>query len=161
MLKRFKQRFQASSLEGGVDLSTKEIKKIHIDLTQQLHTVEEAILSAIDQNNYTLFSDLVLERKRISIVIDTVETTLDQTHRRRFFSSTAIATLSTKLDDSLSSINNTSRNITGTVINRAAKGLAYSSQLSEKMQHVLQQSSTRLSQLSEQVIHQTKERKNK
>lgn len=161
MLKRFKQRFQASSLKDGVDLSTKEIKEIHMDLTQQLHTVEEAILRAIDRNNYTLLSDLVLERKRISIAIDTVETTLDQTHRRRFFSSTAIATLSTKLDDSLSSINNTARNITGNVINRAAKGLTYSSQLSEKMQHSLLQSSTRLSQISEQVIYQTKERKDK
>ena len=130
-----------------------------MDLTHQLQTVEEALLHAIDRNNYTLFSDLVIVRKQISIAIDTVETTLD--HRRRFFSSTAIATLSTKLDDSLSSINNTSRRITGNVINRAAKGLAYSSQLSEKMQHSLQQSSTRLSQLSEQVIQQTKERKNK
>lgn len=161
MLKRFKQRFQASSLEDGVDLSLKEIKELHMDLTQQLRTVEEAILRAIDRNSYTLLSGLVLERKRISIAIDTVETTLNQTHRRRFFSSTAIATLSTKLEDSLSSINNTSRNITGNVINRAAKGLAYSSQLSEKMQYALQESSTRLSQLSEEVIHQTKERKNK
>ncbi|MGN7479822.1 hypothetical protein ACTHOQ_18535 [Solibacillus silvestris] len=161
MLKRFKQRFQVSSLEDGVDLTTKEIKELHMDLTQQLQTVEEAVLIAIDRNNYTLFSDLVIERKRISIAIDTVETTLDQTHRRRFFSSTAIATLPTKLDDSLTSINNTSRIITGNVINRAAKGLAYSSQLSEKMQHSLEQSSVRLSQLSEQVIHQTKERKNK
>lgn len=161
MLKRFKQRFQASSLEEGVDLTTKEIKELHMDLTQQLHTVEEAILSAIDRNNYTLLSDLVIKRKRISIAIDTVEATLDQTHRRRFFSSPDIAALSTKLNDSLSSINNTSRNITGNVINRAAKGLAYSSQLSEQMQHTLQQSSTRLFQLSEQVIHQTKERKNK
>ncbi|WP_342535213.1 hypothetical protein MHI04_22360 [Lysinibacillus sp. FSL K6-1151] len=161
MLKRFKQRFQASSLGDGVDLSMKEIKELHMDLTQQLHIVEEAILRAIDRNSYTLLSDLVLERKRISIAIDTVETALDQTHRRRFFSSTAITTLSTKLDDSLSSINNTSKNITGNVIDRAAKGLAYSSQLSEKMQYALQQSSTRLSQLSEQVIHQTKERKNK
>ncbi len=159
MLKRFKQRFQTSSLEDGVNLSTKEIKELHMDLTQQLQTVEEAILRAIDRNNYTLFSDLVIVRKRIHIAIDTVETTLDQAHRRRFFSSTA--TLSTKLDDSLSSINNTSRNITGTVINRAAKGLAYSSQLSKKMQHALQQSSTRLSQLSEQVIQQPKEPKNK
>lgn len=161
MLKRFKQRFQASSLENGVDLTTKEIKELHMDLTHQLQTVEEAVLIAIDRNNYALFSDLVIERKRISIAIDTVETTLDQTHRRRFFSSTDIAALSTKVNDSLSSINNTSRNITGSVINRAAKGLAYSSQLSEKMQHALQQSSTRLSQLSEQVINQTKERKNK
>lgn len=161
MLKRFKQRLQASSLEDGVDLTTKERKELHTDLTQQLQTVEEAILRAIDRNNYTLFSDLIIARERIHIAIDTVETTLDQTHRRRFFSSTAIATLSTKLDDSLSSINNTSRNIAGTIINRAAKGLAYSSQLSEKMQHAFQQSSTRLSQLSEQVIHQTKERKNK
>ncbi len=161
MLKRFKQRFQATSLEDGVDLTTKEIKVLHNDLTQQLHTVEEAILRAVDRNNYTLLSDLVIERKRIHIAIDTVKTTLDQTHRRRFFSSTAIATLSTKLDDSISSINNTSRSITGNIINRAAKGLAYSSQLSEKMQHSLQQSSTRLSQLSEQVNHQTKERKNK
>ncbi|MCS1384397.1 hypothetical protein NXZ75_19560 [Lysinibacillus sphaericus] len=161
MLKRFKHLVQASSLEDGVDLTTKEIKELHMDLTQQLHLVEEAILRAIDRNNYTLFSDLIIERKRIHVVINTIETTLDQTHRRRFFSSTAVATLSTKLDDSLSSINNTSRNITGTVINRVAKGLAYSSQLSEKMQHALQQSSTRLSQLSEQVIHQKKERKNK
>ncbi|MGE7910782.1 hypothetical protein [Lysinibacillus xylanilyticus] len=161
MLKRFKHLVQASSLEDGVDLTTKEIKELHMDLMHQLHLVEEAILRAIDRNNYTLFSDLIIERKRIHVAIDTVETTLDQTHRRRFFSSTAVATLSTKLDDSLSSINNTSRNITGTVINRAAKGLAYSSQLSEKMHHALQQSSTRLSQLSEQVIHQTKERKNK
>lgn len=161
MLKRFKQRFQASSLENGVDLTTKEIKELHMDLTHQLQTVEEAVLIAIDRNNYTLFSDLVIERKRISIAIDTVETTLNQTHRRRFFSSTAIDTLSTKLEDSLTSINNTSRNITSNVIDRAAKGLAYSSQLSEKMQHALQQSSTRLSQISEQVIHQTKERKNK
>ncbi len=161
MLERFKQRFQVSSLEDGVDLTTKEIKELHMDLTQQLHTVEESILRAVDRNNYTLLSDLVLERKRISIAIDTVETTLDQTHRRRFFSSTAIATLSTKLDDSLTSINNTSRNITSNVIDRAAKGLAYSSQLSEKMQRALHQSSTRLSQISEQVIHQTKERKNK
>lgn len=161
MLKRFKQRFQASALEDGVDLTTKEIKELHLDLTQQLQTVEEAVLIAIDRNNYTLLSDLVIERKRISIVIDTIETALDQTHRHRFFSSTAIATLSTKLEDSMSSINNTSRNITGNVIDRAAKGLAYSSLLSEKMQHALQQSSTRLSQLSKQVIHQTKERKNK
>lgn len=161
MLKRFKQHFQAPSLEESVDLTTKEIKELHMDLMQQLHTVEEAILSAIDRNNYTLLSDLVIERKRISIAIDTVETILDQTHRRRFFSSPDIAALSTKLNDSLSSIHNTSRNITGNVINRAAKGLAYSSQLSEKMQHTLQQSSTRLFQLSEQVIHQTKEPKNK
>lgn len=128
-----------------------------MDLTQQLQTVEEAVLIAIDRNNYTLLSDLVIERKRISIVIETVEKTLDQTHRRRFFSSTAIATLSTKVDDSLISISNTSRNITSNVLNRAAKGLAYSSQFSEKMQHSLQQSSTRLSLLSEQVINQTKE----
>lgn len=161
MLKRFKQRFQASSLEDGVDLTAKELKELHNDLTQQLQTMEAKILRAIDQNNYTLLSDLVIERKNINFAIDTVKTTLDQSHRRRFFSSTAITTLSTKLDDSLSSINNTSRNITGNVINRAAKGLAYSSQLSEKMQHSLQQSSTRLSQLSEQVIQQTKERKNK
>lgn len=161
MLKRFKQRFQTSSLEDGVNLSTKEIQELHMDLTQQLQTVEEAILRAIDRNNYTLFSDLVIERKRIHIAIYTVETTLEQAHRRRFFSSTAVATLSTKLDDSLSSINNTSRNITGTVINHAAKGLAYSSQLSEKMQHALQQSSTRLFQLSEQFIQQPKEPKNK
>lgn len=157
MLKRFKQRFQASPLEEGVDLSTKEIKEIHLDLTQQLYKLEEAILRAIDRNNYTLLSDLVVERKRISIAIDIVETTLDQTHRRRFFSSTAIAKLTTKLDDSLTSINNASKNITANVINRAAKGLAYSSQLSGKMQHSLRQSSTRLSQLSEQVIQQTKE----
>lgn len=143
MLKRFKQRFQTSSLEDGVDLSTKEIKELHMDLTQQLPTVEEGILRAIERNNYSLFSDLIIERKRIHIAINTVETTLDQTHRRRFFSSTAIATLSTKLDDSLSSINNTSRNITGNIINRAAKGLAYSSRLSEKVQYSLQQSSTR------------------
>lgn len=161
MLKRFKQRFQASSLEDGVDLSLKEIKELHMDLTQQLHTVEESILRAVDRNNYTLLSDLVIERKRISIAIDTLETTLDQTHRRRFFSSADIAALSTKVNDSLSSINNTSRNITGSVINRAAKGLAYSSKLSEQMHHALQQSSTRLTQLSEQVIQQTKERKNK
>ncbi|WDV06151.1 hypothetical protein [Lysinibacillus irui] len=157
MLKRFKQRFQASPLEEGVVLSTKEIKEIHLDLTQQLHKLEEAILRVIDRNNYTLLSDLVVERKRISIAIDIVETTLDQTHRRRFFSSTAIAKLTTKLDDSLTSINNASKNITANVINRAAKGLAYSSQLSGKMQHSLRQSSTRLSQLSEQVIQQTKE----
>ena len=161
MLKRFKQRFQAASLEDGVDLTAKEIKELHNDLTQQLNTIEEAILCAVDRNNYTLLSDLVIERKRIHIAIDTVETTLGKTHRRRFFSSTAIATLSTKLDDSLSSINNTSRNITGNVIYRAAKGLAYSSQLSEKMQHALQLSSIRLSQLSEQVTNQIKERKNK
>jgi len=161
MLKRFKQHFQASSLEDGVDLTTKEIKELHMDLNHQLQTVEEAILRAIDRNNYTLFSDLVIERKRISIAIETVETTLDQTHRRRFFSSKAFATLSTKLDDSLTSINNTSRSITVNVINRAAKGLTYSSQLSEKMQYSLEQSSARLSQLSEQVIRQTKERKNK
>ncbi|WP_339196691.1 hypothetical protein MKY27_17725 [Solibacillus sp. FSL R5-0449] len=161
MLKRFKQRFQASSQEDGVDLSTREIKELHLDLTQQLQTVDEKILRAIDRNNYTLFSDLIIERKRIHLAIHTVETALDQTNQRRFFSSIAIATMSTKLEDSLSSINNTSRNITGNVINRAAKGLAYSSQLSEKMQHALQQLSTRLSQLSEQVIHQAKERKNK
>ncbi|MBD8033809.1 hypothetical protein [Solibacillus merdavium] len=161
MLKRFKQRFQASSLEDGVDLSRKEIKELHIDLTHQLQTVEEAVLIAIDRNNYTLFSNLVIERKRISIAIDTVETTIDQTHRRRFFSSTNIKTLSTKLDDSISSINNKSRIIAASVINRAAKSLDYNSQLSEKMQHSLQQSSTRLSQLSKQVIQQTKERKNK
>ena len=110
MLKRFKQRFQASALEDGIDLTKKEIKEHHMDLTHQLQTVEEAVLIAIDQNNYTLLSDLVMERKRISIAIDTVETTLDQTHRRRFFSSKAIARLSTKLDDTLTSINNTSRN---------------------------------------------------
>ena len=139
----------------------KEIKELHTDLTQQLQTVDEAILRAIDRNNYTLFSDLVIERKRIHIAIDNVETTLDQTHRRRFFSSTAIATLLTKIDDSFSSINNTSRYITGNIINLAAKGLAYSSELSEKLNHTLQQSSTRLSQLSEQIIQQTKERENK
>ena len=161
MLKRFKQRFQASSLENGVDLTIKEIKELHNDLTQQLQTVEERILFAVDRNNYTLLSDLVIERKNLNIAIDTVETTLVQSHRRRFFSSTNIKTLSTKLDDSISSINNKSRIITASVINRAAKSLDYSSQLSEKMQHSLQQSSTRLSQLSKQVIQQTKERKNK
>lgn len=37
MLKRFKQHFQTSSLEDGVD----EIKELHMNLTQQLYTVEE------------------------------------------------------------------------------------------------------------------------
>ncbi len=63
MLERFKQRFQASSLEDDVDLTTKEIKEIHMDLTQPLQAVETAILRAIDRNNYILFSDLVIERK--------------------------------------------------------------------------------------------------
>lgn len=161
MLKRFKQRFQASSLEDGIDLTTKEIKELHMDLKQQLQTVEEAISIAIDRNNYTLFSDLIIDRKRISIALDTVETTLDQFHRSRFFTSTAITTLSTKLDDSLTFINNSTRNITGNVINSAAKSLAYSSRLSEKVQHSLQDSSTRLSHLSKKLINQTKERTNK
>lgn len=43
MFKLFKQYFQASSLEDGVDLTTKEIKELPMDLTHQQQTVEEAI----------------------------------------------------------------------------------------------------------------------
>lgn len=160
MLKRLKERFQASSLENGIDLSTKEMKELHKDLKQQLKNIEKAILHAVDRNNYVVFSDLVMERKRINIAINTIETTINQTHQRRFFSSSDITALSTILDNSLSSINILSRNITGNIINHAANSLSYSAQLSEQLQRVLQQSSTRLSQLSEQVIHQSKERKN-
>jgi len=138
MLKRFKQRFQASSLEDGVDLTAKELKELHKDLTQQLQTIEERILFAIDRNNYTLLSDLIIERKRINNALAIVETTLDQSHRHRFFSSKAIDTLSTRLNGSLSSINNTSRNIPSNFINHAAKGLTYGSQLGEKLRNSLQ-----------------------
>lgn len=161
MLKRIRQHFHTSSIEDGVDLTVKEIEELHMEIQLQFQTVEEEILYAINRNNYTLFSDLIIERKQISIAIDTVETTLDQIYRRRFFSSTAIPTLSAKLDDSLTFINNTSRNIAGNVISSVAKSFAYSSRLSEKLQHSLDHSSTRLSRLSEQVINQTKERKNK
>lgn len=137
MLKQIKQAFRASPLENGVDLTTKEIKELPLGLTQRLQTLEEEILKAINLNNYTLLYNLVNERKRIPNAIDAIEKILNQKYEGHFFASVTIEKLSSKMDDLLSSINNTSINITSYVINQVAKGLAYSSQLSGKMQHSL------------------------
>lgn len=56
MLKRFKQLFQAESLEDGINLIAKKLKELQKDLTQQLQTVEERsyLLSTVTITHYFL-----------------------------------------------------------------------------------------------------------
>ncbi|QPQ34426.1 hypothetical protein [Lysinibacillus sp. JNUCC-52] len=158
MNKKSKLRKYSSQLEDGIDVSPKEVKRIYKDLQQKYQEIEEEILAAIERNDYTFMSDLVIERNKISLAIKTVEAIVYDIDRHRFFLFTDGVKLQSHLHKSLAALNSTSQKIASSLVNGTAKSLKYSSQFNEKLNHSLNNISDRLFRLSKQLLKQSKGR---
>lgn len=91
--------------------------------------------------------------------METIEASFNQAQQNNFLSSTAIATFSTKFNDSLSLINKASRYNTDNIINRVVKGLAFISHLVKKCS-IYFKNHLHVYLNCQSKIHQIKEREN-